>query len=107
VGVTFSHGLPALHNRLETGSTVMEVVSHLSETVVRCVALTATRGLRRGQEVIDSGSPLEVPVGSELLGRMLTVLGKPIDGGEPLPDRRRSIHQPPVPLSGHVPLRTF
>ena len=102
VDVEFSGKLPPLHNRLECGSTVLEVVSHRSESVVRCVSLNATRGLYRGQPVVDSGGPVEVPVGSELLGRMVNVLGEPIDGGGPLPERRRSIHQPPVPLSHRV-----
>jgi F-type H+-transporting ATPase subunit beta len=102
VDVAFRGGAPPLHNRLEAADTVMEVVSHLSEKVVRCVALNTTRGLRRGQEVTDAGRPLEVPVGTELLGRMVNVLGEPIDGNGPLPERRRAIHQAPVPLSHRV-----
>lgn len=102
VDVAFEGGVPALHNRLESASTVMEVVSHLNENVVRCVAFNTTRGLRRGQEVTDCGTPVEVPVGSELLGRMIDVLGNPIDGGGPLPERKRSIHQPPVPLTSRI-----
>ena len=102
VDVAFEGGVPALHNRLESASTVMEVVSHLNENVVRCVAFNTTRGLRRGQEVTDCGTPVDVPVGSELLGRMIDVLGNPIDGGGPLPERKRSIHQPPVPLTSRI-----
>lgn len=78
----------------------MEVASHLSAEVVRAIALTPTQGLARGNTIVDTGSPLTVPVGAHVMGRMFNVFGEPIDGKEPLPSgARRSIHQPPVSLA--------
>ncbi len=79
----------------------LEVVAHIDDTTVRAVALTPLRGLRRGDRVLDSGSPLTVPVGDELRGRMFNVFGRSIDrrddrGLDELP--QRSVHRPPVPL---------
>lgn len=99
VDVHFDGALPPIHNRLNTATAVMEVVSHLDESTVRCLALHSTRGLRRGQEVHDSDGPVSIPVGSALLGRMLNVLGNPVDGGEKIEGELRSIHSAPVPLS--------
>ncbi|MBP5216052.1 MAG: F0F1 ATP synthase subunit beta, partial [Alphaproteobacteria bacterium] len=58
---------------------VLEAEQHLGDCVVRCIALDATDGLVRGQEVINTGEPIKVPVGPELLGRIVNVLGEPID----------------------------
>ncbi len=58
---------------------VLEVEQHLGDCVVRCIALDATDGLVRGQEVINTGEPIKVPVGPELLGRIINVLGEPVD----------------------------
>jgi F-type H+-transporting ATPase subunit beta len=103
VDVRFEHGLPPLQTILRTGENdaiVLEVMTHLDERTARCIALTATRGLERGAEVRDTGAPLEVPVGRQVLGRMFNVFGEPIDHGEDLPEgiQRRSVHQPPVSL---------
>src|SRR5690606_36145128 len=77
----------------------LEVVSHLDAQTVRTISLTPTRGLARGADVVDTGRPLDVPVGPALLGRMLNVFGEAIDGGPPVPDgQRRSIYQRPAPL---------
>ena len=79
---------------------IVEVASHLSAEQVRGIALTATQGLARGHAIIDTGSPLTVPVGPRVLGRMFNVFGEPIDGKAPLDDVEwRAIHQPSVPLS--------
>jgi len=103
VDVRFDAGLPPLRRQLvtrEPGVVVMEVANHLDARTVRCIALTATRGLARGAAVADTGGPLEVPVGAALLGRMLNVFGQVIDGGASLENvERRSIHRPPVPLA--------
>ena len=76
--------LPAINTALKTTlngqSLLLEVAQHLSETVVRTVALSGTDGLRRGHEVHDTGAPISVPVGDTTLGRMFNVIGEPIDG---------------------------
>jgi F-type H+-transporting ATPase subunit beta len=82
------------------GRVVVEVTSHLDEHRVRGIALNPTRGLARGDPVIDTGRPLQVPVGPALLGRMFDVFGEPIDDGPALEGvDYRSIHGTPVPLS--------
>ena len=93
--------LPAIYNALkierEDGSElVLEVQQHLGENIVRCVAMDATEGLIRGLEAIDTGEPITVPVGPEVLGRMLNVVGNPIDEkGEVKTNKRYPIHRPP------------
>src|SRR5271155_4286304 len=74
---------------------VCEVQQHLGDDRVRAVAMDTTDGISRGAEVIDTGSPITVPVGEETLGRIFNLLGEPIDLGEPLPKdvERRGIHQ--------------
>ncbi|MEJ0010926.1 MAG: F0F1 ATP synthase subunit beta [Alphaproteobacteria bacterium] len=84
VDVTFPEGaLPAILNALETQvggrRLVLEVAQHLGENGVRTIAMDATDGLTRGQEVTDSGAPISVPVGPETLGRIINVIGEPID----------------------------
>ena len=102
IDARFPEQLPALYTRLNAGegrSVVIEVVSHLDRQTVRGIALTPTQGLSRGDEVVDTGHPLQVPVGKRLLGRMLNVFGETIDGGGEITDGQwRAIHQPPVPL---------
>src|SRR3990167_811130 len=75
--------LPAIYNALETEigkkKLVLEVQQHLGEGVVRAVAMGPTDGLKRGTEVEDTGSPISVPVGEEVLGRLFNVLGDTID----------------------------
>ncbi|GAB6040056.1 F0F1 ATP synthase subunit beta [Endothiovibrio diazotrophicus] len=106
VDVCFTHRLPPLRRRLLAGAggeVVLEVAAHLGELEARCVALTPTRGVARGDPVRDGGGPLTVPVGERLLGRMLNVFGAPIDGGEPLTGGLwQSIHQPPPSLERRV-----
>ncbi|QQS54666.1 MAG: F0F1 ATP synthase subunit beta [Candidatus Competibacteraceae bacterium] len=103
VDARFPHHLPALRQRLRAGrdqSVVIEVSDHLAVDAVRGIALTPTQGLARGDPVRDSGGPLTVPVGPELLGRMINVFGQTIDDGPALTGGEwRSIHQPPIPLA--------
>ncbi len=99
VDVQFESGkLPTILNALETqndGKTlIMEVAQHLGENSVRCIAMDSTDGLVRGQEVIDMGAPISVPVGPETLGRIFDVVGTTIDGkGACGATQRMSIHQ--------------
>src|SRR5918999_5879329 len=81
--------LPELYNAIEVtrddGSRlVFEVQSHLGDDTVRTVAMGSTDGLRRGTEVVDTGKPIAVPVGPSTLGRILNVLGEPIDEAGPI-----------------------
>lgn len=85
VDVEFPQGsLPAINNglkaKLNGRDLVLEVAQHLSETVVRTISLASTDGLKRGDSVEDSGTPISVPVGDATLGRMFNVIGEPIDG---------------------------
>jgi len=83
VDVQFDDELPSILNALEVQDheirVVLEVAQHLGEKTVRTIAMDATEGLRRGQGVVDNGAPIAVPVGPELLGRIVNVLGEPID----------------------------
>ncbi len=103
VDVRFPDRLPPLRQRLSAGrqaTVVLEVSEHLDADTVRSIALTATQGLARGEPVQDSGTPLTVPVGPALLGRMVNVFGATIDGGPPLIEvEQRAIHRAPPPLS--------
>jgi F-type H+/Na+-transporting ATPase subunit beta len=99
VDVQFDGDLPEILNALETelrGSRlVLEVAQHLGESTVRTVAMDSTDGLVRGQEVADTGGPITVPVGDETLGRIMNVIGDPVDEAGPLNTKaRRAIHQP-------------
>jgi len=77
----------------------LEVASHLGNNMVRCVAMSTTDGLVRGMEVVDTGKPITVPVGRSVLGRVIDVLGKEIDGkGEIKSDHYYPIHRPAPPL---------
>merc|ERR1712072_1088309 len=83
VDVEFDGELPAIYNSLEVQDTdtrlVLEVAQHLGESTVRTIAMDATDGLKRGQAVVDTESPIMVPVGPQMLGRIVNVLGEPID----------------------------
>ncbi len=73
-----------------------EVAQHLGERTIRAIAMEPTDGLKRGDEVVDTGGPITVPVGREVLGRILNVVGKPVDNGTDLSHlKRRAIHQDP------------
>jgi F-type H+-transporting ATPase subunit beta len=99
VDVKFDGELPAILNALHTqnqGKTlVLEVAQHLGENTVRTVAMDTTDGLVRGGEVEDTGGPIAVPVGPETLGRIINVIGEPVDERGPVQTKRRSpIHRP-------------
>ncbi len=100
VDVKFEDGnLPAILNALECvhqgKRLVMEVAQHLGDNSVRCIAMDSTDGMTRGQEVTDSGKPIMVPVGQATLGRILNVIGEPIDEKGPVKAKEfSSIHQP-------------
>ncbi len=102
VDARFPSRLPGIYSVLRAGDTkdiVIEVNTHLSDSMVRGVALTPTQGLARGSDVIDTGDPLQVPVGKDLLGRVVNVMGRPIDMGEDIGGAMRAIHQKPIPLT--------
>ena len=88
VDVAFKDELTAIYNalkvKLEDKELVLEVEQHLGNNVVRTVAMDSTDGLKRGMEVIDTGKPITVPVGKAVLGRILNVLGEPVDNQGPL-----------------------
>jgi F-type H+-transporting ATPase subunit beta len=99
VDVQFDGHLPAILNALETKNRgqrlVLEVAQHLGENSVRTIAMDSTEGLVRGQEVADTGEPIAVPVGDGTLGRIINVIGEPVDDAGPVPHKeRRAIHQP-------------
>lgn len=96
--------LPPIYNALEVAPEdrpteerlVLEVQQHLGEHAVRCVAMDSTDGLTRGARVVDSGGPIQVPVGEEVLGRLFNVIGEPIDGKGALSSdvSRMPLHRP-------------
>jgi F-type H+-transporting ATPase subunit beta len=99
VDVQFEGHLPAILNSLETTNNnsrlVLEVAQHLGESTVRTIAMDTTEGLVRGQEVTDTGQPIAVPVGAGTLGRIMNVVGEPVDEAGPIKaEGRRAIHQP-------------
>ncbi|MGR3547708.1 MAG: F0F1 ATP synthase subunit beta [Roseovarius sp.] len=99
VDVQFDGDLPAILNALETDNNgkklILEVAQHLGENTVRTIAMDATEGLVRGQAVTDTGAPISVPVGNATLGRILNVVGEPVDEGAPIKATEyRAIHQP-------------
>jgi F-type H+-transporting ATPase subunit beta len=99
VDVQFDGHLPEILNALETNNNgvrlVLEVAQHLGENTVRTIAMDSTEGLVRGQDVTDTGSPISVPVGDECLGRIMNVIGEPVDEAGPINTNAvRAIHQP-------------
>jgi F-type H+-transporting ATPase subunit beta len=106
IDVDFAGGeLPPIYNALEVAEAdrpsdtrlVLEVQQHLGESLVRCVAMDSTDGLTRGARVVDTGAPIQIPVGEQVLGRLFNVIGEPIDGKEALPDDvpRLPLHREP------------
>jgi len=112
VDVEFEPGqLPAIYNALEVEGVeirdifsysrklVLEVAQHLGESTVRAIAMASTDGLRRGMTVRDTGGPITVPVGPETLGRILNIIGEPVDkGGEIKAKKYYPIHRPAPPF---------
>ena len=106
VDVQFDGHLPEILNALETsnaglksasnptGRLVLEVAQQLGESTVRCIAMDTSEGLTRGQDVHDTGAPIMVPVGDECLGRIMNVIGEPVDEAGPIKTKAlRAIHQ--------------
>jgi F-type H+-transporting ATPase subunit beta len=95
IDIRFEVELPSLYNAIEVQfgeeTIVLEVMQHLGDHTVRCISMHPTDGLKRGMEAVDTGSPITVPVGEEVLGRMVNVLGKPIDN---IPDIESKEHWP-------------
>jgi F-type H+/Na+-transporting ATPase subunit beta len=103
VDVQFPEELPsimnALHTRVEDRTLVLEVAQHLGERTVRCIAMDTTDGLVRGSEVTDTGAGISVPVGAGTLGRILNVIGEPIDERGPVPhEKTYTIHREAPPF---------
>ncbi|ABV94667.1 ATP synthase subunit beta [Dinoroseobacter shibae DFL 12 = DSM 16493] len=99
VDVQFEDTLPEILNALNTENNgkklVLEVAQHLGENTVRTIAMDATEGLVRGAEVTDTGGPITIPVGNATLGRIMNVIGEPIDEKGPVEaSESRAIHQP-------------
>jgi F-type H+-transporting ATPase subunit beta len=99
VDVQFGEHLPEILNALETDNhgnrLVLEVAQHLGESTVRTIAMDSTEGLVRGQEVVDTGEPIAVPVGDETLGRIMNVVGEAVDEAGPIKTaEKRPIHAP-------------
>ena len=104
VDVQFEDHLPAILNALETKNQgnrlVLEVAQHLGESTVRTIAMDTSEGLVRGQEVADTGQPISVPVGAGTLGRIINVIGEPVDEAGPVPHQEtRPIHQEAPPYT--------
>ncbi len=97
-------GIPAIYDALlvtnkaiddRPNNLTLEVAQHLGDHMVRCIAMDSTEGLGRGQEVIDTGAPISIPVGPKTLGRIMDVIGRPVDEMGPIDtDDRWSIHRP-------------
>src|SRR5512147_3065078 len=103
VDVEFTGDIPRIHTALsisnpaindEPDNLVVEVALHLGEHLVRCVAMDTTEGLVRGMPVNNTGAPISVPVGPEVLGRIMNVVGRAVDGGSKIKTvDRHSIHR--------------
>ena len=102
VDVAFDDNLPAILSALETDNNgtrlVLEVAQHLGENTVRTIAMDGTDGLTRGQSVRDTGSQIRMPVGPETLGRIMNVIGEPIDERGPIG------HTQTAPIHAEAPL---
>jgi F-type H+-transporting ATPase subunit beta len=103
VDVEFDGNLPAIYNALsikhDDKELLFEVAQHLSQNSVRAVALGPTEGLKRGDQVVNTGAPISVPVGDTTLGRMFNVIGEPIDGKPAVTSKQTApIHRQPPTL---------
>ncbi len=106
VDIRFPEKLPKINNELRIGNDeqiIVEVTQHLSRNLVRGIAITSTQGLARGTVARDTGHPLQVPVGKQILGRGFNVTGDTIDNGPPIEGGDwRPIHAPPLPITRQV-----
>jgi F-type H+-transporting ATPase subunit beta len=106
VDIEFDHHLPEIHSAIAIRDPerqidlTVEAALHIGDRVVRCIAMASTDGLVRGIEAVDTGGPITMPVGEQCLGRVMNLLGQPIDPGPPLakPDLRLPIHRQPPQL---------
>ena len=103
VDVEFDDHLPAILSALETDNNgnrlVLEVAQHLGQNTVRTIAMDSSEGLVRGQDVTDTGDAISVPVGDGTLGRIMNVIGEPVDDAGPIPhEQKRGIHQEAPPF---------
>jgi F-type H+-transporting ATPase subunit beta len=99
VDVQFDGDLPSIKNALHVDNQgkrlVLEVAQHLGESMVRTIAMDTTDGMVRGQEAVDTGAPIQIPVGPETLGRIMNVVGEPVDERGPITTKMKSeIHKP-------------
>lgn len=99
VDILFKDNLPKIYNALKVQNgdkeLVLEVAQHIGNNMVRTIAMDDTNGLQRGMEVIDTGAPITVPVGKAVLGRILNVLGQPVDNNGPITtEEKLPIHRP-------------
>merc|ERR1712037_435928 len=100
VDVQFDNELPPILNSLEVEGhdirLVLEVAQHLGENTVRTIAMDATEGLVRGQDIVDTGAPISIPVGPECLGRIVNVIGDAVDDAGPVKTKQQfPIHRAP------------
>lgn len=106
IEAVFDGKLPSINNKLTTGNKneiILEVSSYIDDKTLRAIALTFTGGLSRGDEIIDTGSPVKVPVGVETLGKMFDVFGNILSDDKELENiERKSIHQKPLPFSKRI-----
>jgi len=103
VDVHFENDSPSIQELLYAGDLALEVAALLDNNIVRCITLAPVRGLGLGTKVRATGAPISVPVGDEVLGRMLNIFGEPIDGKPSLSYLpKRSIHRAPPPLRERV-----
>ena len=91
--------MPTIYDALEivrdNGNLIVECQQHIGENTIRCIAMDATDGIRRGMEVVSTGTPIQMPKGEASLGRLLNVVGNAVDGLGPLPKNGRFIHSDP------------
>ncbi len=104
IDVRFESDLPSLYNAIEVqfgdDVIVLEVMQHLGDNTVRCISMHPTDGLKRGMKAVNTGAPISVPVGEEVLGRMVNILGNPIDNKPVIETKEQwPIHRDPPSLS--------
>ncbi|UJF16453.1 F0F1 ATP synthase subunit beta [Jeotgalibaca sp. MA1X17-3] len=103
VQAVFNDEIPLINNKLTTGDhneIILEVSSYVDVKTIRAIALTYTGGISRGDAIIDTGAPINVPVGTKTLGKMFDVFGNVLSGDDDMGDVvRKSIHQKPLPFS--------
>lgn len=108
--IRFERGsLPKIYNAIEIEvegkKVVAEVMQYIGNDTVRCISMAASDGLTRGMDAVDTGNPIMVPVGKEVLGRLFNVLGDPVDNiGDVKTDKRLPIHRPAPPLEDLKPV---